>query len=415
MFKWSTIQELPLDEKPSEWSLGEHYWSDINLSAFDHSDDIEAENYSFENEGEESSPSSLPNSSNELLSSEQEKQLAYALQKAFVDLQHQLLDNIENLQTIHNDFLEKEPSLSPAILDRVLTLHDTLLVYGYLVERDSRFETEYQQVWERLKILYGKLPINRDLLIALAENQKDKHLKPLNKVYELRNHFVSANIRLVYFVARRHMERGMTLDDMVQEGVIGLMRAAFKFDPNVGVRFSTYSFWWIKQAIRQAISKQRSMVRYPTHVNDQVNRVYAVKQKHLAATGKKITLQELQQQLDYAPAHIKDLLSLTNLCVSSSAPIFEDGNNTLEDELTYEQPLSSPISEYLNSERSEQVEELLALLSERQATVVRLRYGIGHRKPYSLSEIAPQMGISRERVRQIAEEALAKIRQHFSD
>jgi len=214
----------------------------------------------------------------------------------------------------------------------------------------------------------------------------------------------------VYHVAKRHQERGLDFDDMVQEGILGLLRAAIKFDDSVGVRFSTYAFWWIQQAIRQALAKQRSLIRYPTHVNTQMSKLYGVTQAHQLRTGQRPSQGQLKQATGFSDKRIKDLTQLTNLCVSADAPVFDDGSRTLLDDLSGNNELDDPLEASDQLQRHQRLEWLLSRLTPREAMIVRLKFGVGQRQPYSLNEIAPQVGVSRERVRQILDEALAKLR-----
>lgn len=363
----------------------------------------------------------------ELLTREQEGEIAMALGVAFSRLQAGLGHTRETLDALMEHVCHEEYDAQPEQFDKVTTLYDTLLVYEKLALRNPRFDTEYLQVWQRLCEALQAVAINRDFVLRLADQavtQKSSRtavvhcrsealnqLRQLQQaVFNARNRFVSANIRLVYHVARRHMDKGMALEDMVQEGTLGLMRAAMKFDAGVGVRFSTYAFWWIKQAIRQAIARQRSLIRYPTHVSDQVNRVYGFVQDEIKRTGKKPDAEKIAEATGFSRSKVRDLLALTNLCVSASAPLYDDGDRTLQDDFRYADGYGEPETSASNYQATETLASLLALLSDREAMVLKMKYGIGHRRPYSLNEIAPQVGVSRERVRQIIEESLAKIR-----
>lgn len=358
--------------------------------------------------------------SHELLTKEQEIAIAQNLQHAFGKLQASLAQNEHHLEQLYQQVVNEDYQNDLRGFDNFITLYDTLLVYAELQQQNPRFITEYQQVKTRLADILVQLTIDRDSVLNIAEatqqsTQADyaKQIKQrLDALYSIRNQLVGANIRLVYHVARRHMDKGMTFEDMVQEGVLGLLRAALKFDANVGVRFSTYSFWWIKQSIRQAITKQRSLIRYPTHINDQVNKVYGVVQEQLRQTGHKPSMKKIKAETGFPIKKIKDLLELTNYCVSASAPLYDDGEKTLLDELKYDDQDTPEQAIHLQQEQR-LLQDMLATLNQREQTILRLKFGIGHRKPYSLNEIAPQIGVSRERVRQIIEEAMEKIRYHF--
>lgn len=362
----------------------------------------------------------------ELLDREQEQQIAADLDQAFAELQSQLVLNRRLLDDVYEHICHEAYDSNPADFDKIITLYDTLQVYEQLTRQDPRFEKEYFQVWQRLREQLAATALNRDFVLSLTDNGlQETNGTPRDwlaeterckaQVFAVRNRFVSANIRLVYHVARRHLDKGMGLEDMVQEGVLGLMRAALKFDAGVGVRFSTYSFWWIKQAIRQAIARQRSLIRYPTHVNDQVNRIYGFVQDEMRRTGKKPSLSQIQKATGFSRAKVKDMLALTNFCVSASATLYDDGEKTLMDELSYDDTNWTPEEEVAASQDNDRLATMLSVLNRREAMILAMKFGIGHRRPYSLNEIAPQIGVSRERVRQIIDEAMTKIRNRFPE
>lgn len=262
---------------------------------------------------------------------------------------------------------------------------------------------------------------DRDALLELAQRAaRNRHLPPahrhniaraLQRVVAIRNQLVMSNIRLVYFAARRFMEKGMELDDMVQEGILGLLRATLKFDGTVGVRFSTYAYWWIQQAIRQAIAKQRSLIRYPANVNVQVNRMYAFMQQHRLQTGQRADKQLIARNTGLPVHTVQDLQGLTNLCISASTPLHDDSDTVLLDSISDENTLSPPDLAAEQLEAAQQLQAWLGQLNHRERRIVMLKYGIGYRKAFSLDEIAPQMGVTRERVRQILDDAISRLRQ----
>lgn len=291
-----------------------------------------------------------------------------------------------------------------------LTDHDLLSR-----EQEQALARALQQQFEQLAVQLAwptTQDMDRDALLEAASQQKaDAALNAtLNTIIQLRNEFVTSNIRLVYFTARRYLDRGLELDDMVQEGILGLMRAAIKFDANAGVRFSTYAYWWIQQAIRQAIGKQRSLIRYPANITTQVNRLYGFMQRYRTQTGARADIATLSAQTGLPATTVEDLLRLTNLCVSANAPLHDEGDGTLQDLLTDNDTLPLPDQNAERLQLQQHIHAWLQQLDRRAQCIVRLKYGIGYRKTFSLDEIAPQMGVTRERVRQILDEALGKLR-----
>ncbi|MDX1695277.1 MAG: sigma-70 family RNA polymerase sigma factor [Ketobacteraceae bacterium] len=442
MYQWHFLEEHPGDEPDQGTETGlptgslyfDSDWADVPWDLSVDTPLPEAGNQSlFEPDpGEDSGGpdnellfQGAHEASHELLTREQEIGIAEQLQQRFGELQSQLVRDRQLLDRVCEQICDEEYHNDPAGFDGITTLYDTLLVYQQLAQTNARFEVEYFQVWQRLREQLREAALNRDFVILLADDviRSGGSRQPewraeirecQQALFAARNRFVSANIRLVYHVARRHLDKGMSLEDMVQEGILGLMRAALKFDAAVGVRFSTYSFWWIKQAIRQAIARQRSLIRYPTHINDQVNRIYGYVQDELRRTGKKPAPAQIVKATGFSRKKVRDLLELTNFCVSASVALYDDGDRTLMDELSYEATDWTPETGAAESESRNRLADMLAILSRREAMIVAMKYGIGHRRPYSLNEIAPQVGVSRERVRQIIEESLDKLREQFA-
>ncbi|RLU02338.1 MAG: sigma-70 family RNA polymerase sigma factor [Ketobacter sp.] len=380
----------------------------------------EAEGGSLWDDGELATRDSATNmASHALLSREEEQHLAYALQRAFKRLQ-QSLTGFPNALSALTDHLSAEyPAELDDTTDQLLTLADLLGVMDHLPE--TLYEDRDNVLW-RMKELLNQTSLNRDWLLETGEAElrnappaenclgaRQELADCINEVFRLRNKFITANVRLVYHIAKRHRDKGMEFEDMVQEGTLGLLRAALKFDASAGVRFGTYAFWWIQQSIRQAVAKQRSLIRYPTHISHQSNKVHAYRQRHRIETGSLPGVQEVARHTGLKASRVKDLLSLSNWCVSADTPLFDDGVRTLLDELHYEEQHFSPEEGAHQAGVREYLTGLLQSLSEREAAMVAMRYGIGHHQAYSLNEISVQFGLSKERVRQIVSEALASL------
>lgn len=285
-------------------------------------------------------------------------------------------------------------------------------------EQEVALATDLDDAFAQLReILELADDTDRDTLLEQAgavsvSHPLRRHIQRLlDQITRSRNQLVTSNIRLVYYAARKYLDKGMEMDDMVQEGVLGLMRAAIKFDAGVGVRFSTYAYWWIQQAIRQAIGKQRSLIRYPANVTMQVNRMYAFMQHYRLQTGQKASATLIQQNTGLPETTVSDLLQLSNLCLSANAPVHEDESGQLLDTLRDDDSLPPPHFAAEVEEIREHIQHSLTRLNERERRIVMLKYGIGYRKAYSLDEIAPQIGVTRERVRQLLDEAMTKLKQ----
>jgi len=219
---------------------------------------------------------------------------------------------------------------------------------------------------------------------------------------------MQANLRLVIHVATRFRDRGVPFLDLIQEGNLGLMRAVDKFEPRRGLRFVTYAHWWIRQAISRAIGEQYRTIRLPSHVIERKSKLHTAATKLWAHQGRAPQAQELSVALGWTPEEVEALLLTVQPLAQLQQPITEEGDE-LQDVLADTQ---APQPDELVAEEQMRrgVEECLVHLTEREAFIVRLRYGLNAQEPHSLQEIGDVLGVSRERVRQLEKQAFAKLR-----
>lgn len=222
---------------------------------------------------------------------------------------------------------------------------------------------------------------------------------------------VKANLRFVVSVAKQYQNQGLSLPDLVNEGNLGLIKAAQRFDETRGFKFISYAVWWIRQAILQAIAEQARIVRLPLNKIGnitKINRTFAsLEQFH----EREPSLDEIAEQLDITASEVSDFMKISGRHVSVDAPISdEDDSSSMLDLMSDDQSTNSPENE-LNSEslRSE-IERSLATLSFREATVLKMYYGIGYKNPFTLDEIGSSLELTRERVRQIKEKSLRRLK-----
>jgi RNA polymerase primary sigma factor len=226
---------------------------------------------------------------------------------------------------------------------------------------------------------------------------------------EAKAQMMQANLRLVIHIALRFRNRGLPLLDLIQEGNLGLMRAVDKFEPRRGLKFVTYAHWWIRQAISRALSEQHRTVRLPSHVIERQSKLRAAVAKLWQSYGHAPSPQELSAALGWTPEAIEELLSTVQPIVQLQQPLTDDGTalqDILEDTQTPQPDVLMAAEQVRRGVRA-----CLSSLTEREALIVRLRYGLEAYEPQSLQAIGDVLGISRERVRQLEKQAFAKLRQ----
>jgi RNA polymerase primary sigma factor len=245
---------------------------------------------------------------------------------------------------------------------------------------------------------------------GLSADESEKLLILITEGWEARQHLIVANSRLVISIAKKNMGRGLPLIDLIQEGNIGLMRAAKKFDYRRGFKFSTYATWWIRQAITRSISNKSRTIRIPAHMGDKISKLMRTKNIMKQQLHREPSMEELAENLEIPPQEVELIIKAAYQPHSLETPIGNEEDSVLgeliEDEMA-PSPEDSTTQTMMEEDLARTIDETLPL---REARILRLRFGLDDGKIHSLSDVGRKLGVTRERVRQIEAQALRKLR-----
>ena len=344
-----------------------------------------------------------------------------SLEKAFASLLEEEIPYLEEddedeieliiLEDGGNGKLEDEDELDEEHKNRLTSIDTNDLIELYFKEAASiplLSKDEEKELSKRIE--RGRLGRKEMARGNVPDDRRVELHQMIEVEWTALDHLITANSRLVISVAKKYMGRGVPFLDLIQEGNIGLMRAAKKFGYLRGYKFSTYATWWIRQAVTRAIADQGRTIRVPVHMGDKISKMFRMQNDLKQSLERDPSIEELAEALDEAPEKVQYMMKVARRPLSLEMPTTKEGDAVLGD---FVEDLETPLPDETATIHllKEHLEEVMEALPSREVRILRLRYGVPDGKSHTLQEVGEKVGVSRERVRQIEAQALRRLRQ----